>query len=701
MIGAETRSVKEAATGVVRFLVCAFALATVASGVRASTGVVWTNTGGSWQEPGNWSPNIVPNGDFDVTIPAGGSPVLAADVMLNSLTNYGTISGENNIIVSNWFTMTDATLAGVGSLQAFGGMALAGADEIDQRIIDNSGVATWTATNTALVLSEGATINNLSNGVFRIVGDGTLASGNFPLGVFNNHGLLEKTAGNGVTAVQVEFGNSGVVELQSGTVSFQEYGFNSGTFDVSTNAECEFTFANLALAPGTVLSGEGLYSIDNSTAVTLTTSLTINRLRLNGFLTFSNTLTIGESLDFQGGQLGGLGITVFAPGSTVTFTNEGVREFNQQTINNSGTVVWGDDGQIVLNGGSVFNNLGGGVFDITGDGQMTNTFGAPGVFNNAGLFEKMAGSNTTVMHAFTNTGIVNLQSGTVDFADGYFQASGTTEMGSLSPTLGTYVGVDLQGDFCQAAGTTIMYYGTIYGSFTLQGGELDGGGTITSNFYNNATLSPFANGGFWVNGNYIQSTTATLNVIMDKWWYTRAGEGFASVNVWGGQNGGSPYYSPVPVGNASLSGTLHVTMSSNILDLGPYLSPVGYAVVDWSGAVTGKFDRVTVDGVFPQFAGNQILNAPAGPLLFVWYTAPQVASGSFSNGQFHIPLNAPDSETVLLEASTDMIHWSPVSTNAIGWSTNNLTDLVDTKAARFRSRFYRARITGYYDEAFP
>lgn len=662
--------------------------------------MLWTNTTGSWQDAANWSPQVVPNGNFDVTIPATGSPVLDGPVTVNSLADFGSVSGDYDITVSNLFTLTDAALGGAGTLFALGGIAFNGSDEIDQRVIDNSGVATWTGTNTTLVLSEGAAINNLSNGVFQIVGDATLADGDFPLGVFNNHGLFEKTQGDGITAVQVEFGNSGTVNVNSGTVSFQQFGFNSGGFEVSTGAVCEFANAEFTLAPGTTLAGGGLYVMDNAAVVNLTTDLTVNRLALDATLASAKTLSVAQSLDFRGGQLSGSGTTIFLPGSVITFTNGINRAINRQTINNSGTVIWGDDAWIALDNGAVFNNLSNGVFNITGDGQVANTVGPQSVFNNDGLFEKTAGTNVTVMEAFTNTGTVNLQIGTVAFADGYFQASGTTEIGGSSVL--NFPLAAMQGDLVQTGGSTEANSALFQGNVSIRGGDFGGWLQINGNLYNNGNLN-LGDQGMFVVGNFTQGSLGTLKITMDKYWYRLAESGSDfPLNVYDDTQSYDAPPGDVFHGNIKLAGTLEVTMTSDVFDYWGYDPANFYNVVVYSGSRSGWFDRVLFNGPFPQFSVGQIQEAGVA---FAWFTQPQITAGAFTNGQFHIPVTGPGNETVLLETSTNMINWMPLLTNTLQWTngsrTNCFTDLTDPTANHFRSRFYRTRVVGYEGGFFP
>jgi len=59
---------------------------------------------------------------------------------------------------------------------------------------------------------------------------------------------------------------------------------------------------------------------------------------------------------------------------------------------------------------------------------------------------------------------------------------------------------------------------------------------------------------------------------------------------------------------------------------------------------------------------------------------------SFSNGVFQLQLSATPNQTYVLQASTNLMQWFPISTSTPAASTFNLSD---PDATNFPSRFYR------------
>jgi len=86
----------------------------------------------------------------------------------------------------------------------------------------------------------------------------------------------------------------------------------------------------------------------------------------------------------------------------------------------------------------------------------------------------------------------------------------------------------------------------------------------------------------------------------------------------------------------------------------------------------------TVQAIIPQTELYPISSLP--PVMFT-------ASGSFSNGQFSMPVTGMAGGSYILQGSTDFVHWFSISTNL---APANSFNLVDPAATNFPYRFYRA-----------
>ncbi|HPA47788.1 MAG TPA: hypothetical protein PK395_18640, partial [bacterium] len=206
-----------------------------------------------------------------------------------------------------------------------------------------------------------------------------------------------------------------------------------------------------------------------------------------GTLTGAGTLTVSGSLSWSGGTMAGEGKTAVASGGTFSLYGGDYKYLNQRTIDNSGTATWSDNGHIRCDNGPVFNNLAGGVFEIRNDRSFYRNGTVTPVFNNAGTVQKTTGTGSSRFEntVFTNTGVVQTQSGSL-----YFSGEFTSE-GEVNPLGGTTIQFD-QGTFVFNEGTSCTGEGWIYQSnsslaittpisapnFILENGTLSGYGSL-------------------------------------------------------------------------------------------------------------------------------------------------------------------------------------------------------------------------------
>ncbi|HET8923222.1 MAG TPA: hypothetical protein VFN26_09540 [Candidatus Acidoferrum sp.] len=276
---------------------------------------------------------------------------------------------------------------------------------------------------------------------------------------------------------------------------------------------------------------------------------------------------IAPSSNLPGPTLGGdpggtLNVMAGVGTLAITGTKHGLSTY---TINNQHTVTWPNGASIQAGNGAVFNNLDGGTVSLLlGTQTFDNSLGgATPQFNNSGTFNS-PGTFTFTGVPFTNT-VTNGIPGTVGaggnlvFGGGYTQTAGpTTLTTSVGPSGSISVG---------AAG------------FNLNGGILNGTGTITGNVINNGGhvqpgLSPTP-GTLTITGNYTQGAGGILDLALAG---TTAGN-FSVLAI---------------SGTATLGGTL------NALSFGGFTPPASssFQVMTFASR-TGDFttNNLTVNGV--------------------------------------------------------------------------------------------------------
>ena len=276
------------------------------------------------------------------------------------------------------------------------------------------GRATWLDDATVLQtgdfsISDTATIATTATGTWNVTKDaGMPFSDN---GTFANAGVLEKTAGAGVSAISGYLWNSGTVLAKSGTLRFT----GGGEFA---------TTGSIAGSGGTVDLNSGVFTLASATA-TIGGGVLLSAFgQIDIGAGQALTMAGADTIDASNGGISGAG-TLVTPG-TVTV----------QAGTISGTATWQDTGTVLqtddfsIEGGATITTSAAGTWDITSDAGMP--FSSSNLFINAGLLEKTAGTGTsTISAAVVNNGTVMVSTGTLDLdsaidptSSGVFQLNG-------------------------------------------------------------------------------------------------------------------------------------------------------------------------------------------------------------------------------------------------------------------------------------
>ncbi|MBI3863194.1 MAG: Ig-like domain repeat protein, partial [Planctomycetia bacterium] len=375
--------------------------------------------------------------------------------------------------------------------------------------------------------------------LYNIAMDGVIQADNVNLIDVTVHGVYDVT-GSTSTSYSVAF--TGTI-LHTGAITV--YG---GAVDFSSDPASPFTATSLTLLQSCYLTG--------------TTDLTVSGL----FHWTSGLLGGSSELNANGG--------ILVDGDTIN--QYYIKILDGRTINNTGTAIW-DAGLILAYDGAVINNLPGATFEVHSGydllyGNGLGGLGATATFHNAGTFRKTRdttpinpsglnytdlGDGTQMEVNFDNTGTVDALVGTLTFVDGY----------------------------TQTAGSTILGGGAIASSspLNIQGGLLDGNGTISGGVNNAGTTSPgFSPGLINISGDYTQQTSGQLAIEL------------------GGTDPGTQYDQLDVSGNVILAGALNL----NLLSVFHPTLDQKFVIVknDGSRAVSGTFaglaegDRVSAGG---------------------------------------------------------------------------------------------------------
>lgn len=173
----------------------------------------------------------------------------------------GTINQQNNATVGGTATFTvvggwnwaSGTMSGSGTTRIASGasLTLSGSTRTLSRTIENHGVADWTSGAIGFV---SATFDNESDGEFNAVG-ALSTTGSSGASEFNNAGTFNRSGAGATTFANVDFNNSGTLDVQAGDIEFEdEFNQTGGTTLLNGGAISTTTSLNLA---GGGLAGAG------------------------------------------------------------------------------------------------------------------------------------------------------------------------------------------------------------------------------------------------------------------------------------------------------------------------------------------------------------------------------------------------------------------------------------------------------------
>lgn len=510
-----------------------------------------------------------------MTLPAGKTMAIdgaAGSKVLNNVkfNNAGTVNYTSGRLLGQSLQMNNGTAVnntGVFTyLGAQGVDGLAGTAAFENRgTLQNASAA---AVNAFANRGGTVTFNNIG---------GTLDSGAglLEIGVGGSHSGTMTLVSNGVrftggthTFTGANFGGTGTLNVAGAafvldnTTYDKSISLTGGTVSIPTAATIPATAGiaiNHAVGGAGALTNRGTLDLSGGAiAGTL-----INQGALNVAMANANvdaglslqsgainvaagrTLTVGGTgLNWQGGALQGTSAASYAL-AALTFSGTGDRVLDGPTFNIANFNLPG--GSLNVQDGAL--NLTGASSVASGAALMLNggTFSATGSLANAGTLTKASAGTTSVDASFANTGVVNANAGTLDFAGGYTQNAGGLVL----------------------AGGTVLSSG----GFTFNGGMLGGGGALTGDVNNvAATVSPGASPGILtIVGNYTQGANGTLNAEI------------------GGTTPGTQYDQLIVTGNATLGGAFNASF------LGGFVPVAGdtFNVVQAGGAVSGNFATAT------------------------------------------------------------------------------------------------------------
>ncbi len=457
-----------------------------------STVIHWTSTAsGSWHNPLNWKPPLVPTEGDDVILQNSVTITLDEDAHCRNLSlPAGTLTGAGTLTIHGDAIWTGGTMSGSGRTLIAPGGSLTLNNNLNgalSRTLEVGGVMNWIGS--ALLALNNAVITNRPGGLVHFQNAQPITFGGGSPRI-DNAGTFRKSNNSGTTTIPLPFNNFGVVELQTGillqsgsflnngavvlfpatTYRLTGGGSASGNITNPVTGLVDLTGGTFTLNPGAELVGDGLYRINGAT-LTCNTDAILHRLDLaSGTLNGSGMVTVLSALNWTVGTMSGSGRTIIPPAAVLTLNNN-LNSTLGRTLEIGGTMNWTGSAGFFLNGG-VITNRPGALLQVQNAASFNHSGGSPRI-DNAGTFRKSANAGTTAVGVpFNNFGDVELQTGTL-LQNGSFLNNGTVVL-APSTTYRLAGGGSATGPFINPATAVVDWIG---GTFTLHpGAELVGDG---------------------------------------------------------------------------------------------------------------------------------------------------------------------------------------------------------------------------------
>jgi hypothetical protein len=371
---------------------------------------------------------------------------------------------------------------------------------VDGHTLNLGTTTTWSAGVVGVGGSGGATVNIGAGDVLNVSAD--VSSGNWGGGLWHNQGTINRTTSSGTASFDNAVENDGVINVNSGTLSLQQgdgTGTSSGHYSAAAGATLNFSGGTHDLTSGATVNGAGSVRFGSGTAA-VSAGATFNPAALNfagGTLqldTAGNTGSVSATLGTRSGSgslsvSGAMSVSQFftlqgsgttTVGGTTTLNGTALNVIDGHTLNLGPTTNWSAGVVGVGGSGGATVNIGAAdVLDISADVNSQGPGG--GHWNNQGTINRTTSSGTaTFFTAVSNSGTINVDSGTLLFDSGLTQTAGLT---------------------------TVDAGATLGGAVALQGGTLKGAGTASGSVTNTGgTVAPGASPGkLSIGGNYAQS----------------------------------------------------------------------------------------------------------------------------------------------------------------------------------------------------
>lgn len=411
----------------------------------------------------------------------------------------GSMTGAGNLDVRGEFEWSGGTVTGAGTTTVTSAGTLdvngsAAKTMSSNRQLVNNGSGTWTGTGTWF-MNTGAVFTNGATGVFDFQNNANYTLSVLPVASISNAGTIRKTVATGTSTVgsNIAFNNTGTLDSQSGIISLQGGGTNTGLFSCSSGASVDIDASTYNFGTGADTSGPGFVRVSGGTlSVSLGLTANADKLALSsGTIGGTGSLVVDGEFNWSGGTMTAAGTTTVSNSGTLNVNGTAAKTLSgSRQLINHGTGAWTGTGTWFMNSSSSFTNGATGVFEFQNSASYTLSTLPAATITNAGTIRKTTLAGTTNVGSnisLDNSGTLESQTGTISIQGGgtstglFACSSGAT----IQIDAGTYnfgMGADTNGPgFVQISGGTLSVGAGITAeadTFGITSGTLSGVGNL-------------------------------------------------------------------------------------------------------------------------------------------------------------------------------------------------------------------------------
>ena len=397
---------------------------------------------------------------------SGTNRVNGAAVTFNNGTN--SLGGANTFEIAAGSVSGTNTFSGVGTVNWSGGFIAATLNLQPNIAFDLSTANTKTLAPSGNLIIGGNSLwsggdvyaayaaSVINNGSFSVQSGAQFFNytGGTPGPVFVNNGSFIKSTVAATTTFSpanggVAFNHNGNINVQAGDLVLAGGGSGvNGVCIAAAGSHIDLTGGNFDWSGNTAISGAGVTRVNGGAlsfggGTDLTGSFEVAAGSAGGTNTFSGN----GAFNWTGGGI--TGNFTLQSNLALNISGNADKTLANGTLATAGTSTWSGAGSLDMSYNSTINNNG--ILVVQNDAQFFNyTGGAPTpAFNNSGTFRKIGGTNATVFASanggvnFSNTGTVDLRSGTLEIYAGYATSPASQLKISLGgPGAGTQFGTE-------------------------------------------------------------------------------------------------------------------------------------------------------------------------------------------------------------------------------------------------------------------